>query len=53
MNPEEVALAEHNKAPRAVRGDRGRGDADTYVVGGLNLNLMVGAEGLEPPTASL
>jgi site-specific DNA recombinase len=53
VRPQQVEVAGHEEAPAETRNGQGRGDVDIYLVGGLNLNLMVGAEGLEPPTPSL
>jgi hypothetical protein len=50
VRPEETELAAYEEAPSQISPDQRRGDDPC---GGLNLKLLVGAEGLEPPTPSL
>jgi site-specific DNA recombinase len=51
VRPEQTELADNEETLSMVSGQRQ--DDDPELVGGLNLTLLVGAEGLEPPTASL
>lgn len=53
VRPEQVEMEEQEKTPSVARGGQRRGGSGTDMVGGLNKNHLVGAEGLEPPTYSL
>ncbi len=52
VRPPETELSQDREAAWDIPGGQQQ-DGATELVGGLNLNLLVGAEGLEPPAPSL